>query len=47
MNDYLKAANLYLDADQASIPFKRISTSLIHSTSEFPEIDCSRGCRDL
>lgn len=36
--EYVKSANLYLNADQATIPFKRISTSLIHSTKEFPEL---------
>jgi hypothetical protein len=35
---YMKAANPYLTADQATIPFIRISTSLIHSTKEFPEL---------
>ncbi|UWX56337.1 NIPSNAP family containing protein [Maribacter litopenaei] len=35
---YLKDADPYLTADQATIPFNRISTSLVHSTKEFPEL---------
>lgn len=35
---YMKAAIPYLTMDQATIPFIRISTSLIHSTKEFPEL---------
>jgi hypothetical protein len=36
--EYVDAANPYLTANQASIPFTRISSSLIHSTKEFPEL---------
>jgi hypothetical protein len=36
--EYMKAANPYLTTDQATIPFSRISTCLIHSTKEFPEL---------
>ncbi|GAA4281729.1 NIPSNAP family protein [Gaetbulibacter aestuarii] len=35
---YIKSAKNYLSADQNSIPFKRIHTSLISSTKEFPEL---------
>ena len=37
--EYIKTANPYLTADQATIPFIRINTSLIHSTKEFPELN--------
>ena len=36
--EYIKTANSYLNTDQATIPFKRINNSLIHSTKEFPEL---------
>jgi len=36
--EYMNAASAYLTADQATIPFIRIHTSLIHSTKEFPEL---------
>ena len=36
--EYLKAANPYLTADQMAVPFTRITSSLIHSTKEFPEL---------
>ena len=36
--EYAKSADAYLTADQASVPFSRISSSLIHSTKEFPEL---------
>ncbi len=36
--EYTKAAAPYLEADQTAIPFGRISSSLIHSTKEFPEL---------
>lgn len=35
---YVKAAENYLTADQNAVPFKRIQTSLIASTKEFPEL---------
>lgn len=37
--EYKKTANPYLTADQSTIPFIRINTSLIHSTKEFPELN--------
>jgi len=37
-DEYLSAANPYLTIEQASIPFIRIHTSLVHSTKEFPEL---------
>ena len=36
--EYMEAADFYLNADQATVPFTSISTSLIHSTQEFPEL---------
>ncbi len=36
--EYIKAADAYLSADQAAIPFPRIKSSVIHSTKEFPEL---------
>ena len=36
--EFIKAANPYLTADISKIPFIRISSSLIHSTKEFPEL---------
>ncbi|TAI47585.1 NIPSNAP family protein [Flagellimonas allohymeniacidonis] len=35
---YLQDADSYLNAPEASIPFKRISTSLIRSTTGFPKL---------
>lgn len=35
---YVKAAEPYLKTDQAAIPYTRITSSLIHSTKEFPEL---------
>ena len=36
--EYMKASNTYLTADISTTPFTRISSSLIHSTKEFPEL---------
>jgi hypothetical protein len=36
--EYVVAAEPYLTADQTTLPFIRINTSLIHSTKEFPEL---------
>lgn len=35
---FVNDAKAYLTADQNSVPFVRINTSLIHSTKEFPEL---------
>lgn len=35
---YVEAANDYLSVDRTSVPYKRIQTSVIVSTKEFPEL---------